>query len=132
MVYIVDKEHERDFFLLWKTLWPLTVHLSDKIKIIYAGAATNKVSIKQRSPENIIKEINHFYNLGKRIFVFDCLTEAILLSDVQRMCNLPESELINFTNFAKNIVEYNHQVFVNRTDFTKIADIRSILNIQDL
>lgn len=78
MIRIIDKEYEQNFFSFFKDIWPKYTFILDEIKLIYAGGLhASRASIDQRSVEHITKEIDYFYKLGKKIFVFDCLYEAV-------------------------------------------------------
>ena len=50
-------------------------------------------------------------------------------TEIKRLCNLSESELIKFTEFAKPIVEHNENVMRNVTNFTTINNLESYFTV---
>ena len=50
-----------------------------------------------------------------------------LVSEIHRLCNLTETQLIEFTNFAKPIVDHNFNVFSTVSDFKITKDVLSLL-----
>lgn len=59
----------------------------------------------------------------------DMLRMQMIVNEVVRLCNLPDDELIEFTKFAKDIVEHNYTHLENISDFTTMGNLQSILNI---
>lgn len=49
--------------------------------------------------------------------------------EVKRLSELPEDQLIQFTEFAKPIVEYNEQFMRSVTNFNSINNLASFLNV---
>lgn len=58
----------------------------------------------------------------------DRLRMQKIVNEVVRLCNLPDSELIEFTKFSKDIVEHNYQLLENISDFTTMGDLIARLN----
>jgi hypothetical protein len=59
----------------------------------------------------------------------DRLRMQKIVNEVVRMCNLSDGELVEFTKFAKDIVEHNYRLLENISDFTTLGDLISRLNI---
>lgn len=52
---------------------------------------------------------------------------AAIIKEINRLCNLSETELIEFTGNIKAIVEYNSQHYQNMTDFQYTKNVLSLL-----
>lgn len=50
-----------------------------------------------------------------------------IFNEVKRLCNLSTQELIKFTENIKEIVEYNYQVFFNKTDYRYTKNIDELM-----
>lgn len=80
-------------YWLHKTLkeyWPGIEEYFDKIRLIYAGANSN-TSFKRRPINNTIMEINDAYNSGIRIFFLECLSEGVMIEDMNMIKTITDS-----------------------------------------
>lgn len=58
----------------------------------------------------------------------DRLRMQKIVNEVVRLCNLPDSDLVEFTKFSKDIVEHNYRLLENISDFTTMGDLITRLN----
>ena len=59
----------------------------------------------------------------------DKLRMQTIVNEVVRLCNLPDNELVEFTKFAKDIVEHNYRLLETISHFTTMGDLVARLNI---
>lgn len=83
---------EYDYWMriVFNSHWPGIAEHFDKIRIIYAGANI-QTSFRRRPIESTIMEITDAYNLGIRNFFFECLSEGVMLTDMDMVKIITDS-----------------------------------------
>lgn len=62
-------------------IWRELEDYRDSSHLIYAGMHSS-YSFCRRSPESVAAEIRHWYSLGKRNFLFECLAEGYFIDNI--------------------------------------------------
>ena len=102
-------------------IWPELEPYDHNIHFIYAGMSPNR-NFFDRTPEDLINEMQHIYNLGKRNFVFECLSEGYVHSMVSIIHNnvltqavtlFPDAKFYYLTGSIEGAEFYERQCIKN-------------------
>lgn len=96
-----------------------------KHPFIMVGPHRSLEFLKSRGYKTFSPFIDESYDLVEDSF----LRMQMITDEIERLCNLSEQELFDFTVFAKNIVEHNYNVLASVNNFNTLNDLGSILNI---
>jgi hypothetical protein len=118
--------YEQYMKLVWTNYWPNNIDLFDKARHIYAGAQV-PYSFKTRTIESVIDEIIHYYQVGMRIFIFENLSEGVMIPDLdkistisERVSDLPDISILYWCG------DYNAELSVNRHFNDKPVSFKTI------
>ena len=94
-----------------------------KHPFILVSAPNSLAALRQRGyktfPEFIDESYDQIEDANERM--------NAIANEIKRLCELPESELIRFTEYAKDIVEHNANHFHSLRDFKFTKDLDKLL-----
>jgi hypothetical protein len=121
---ILDIEYQYDITEQVYFIWPELEPYDHSIHFIFAGATPGR-SFFERDPNQIIHEIHAMYDLGKRHFMFECLSEGYFYQLVklihdnilnQIVAKLPDAKFYYMTGSIEGAEFYEKQCIKHSWD----------------